>query len=114
MEALSLAKVCGHVVCITGLPDMTKYAPFSKGISVHEVMLGLFYGHGSLLFYTFLIWSEELENTLGCMGAHLVQLVAAGKLDACIGKQVPLAAAPEALKQMSQHHTKGKIVISVL
>ncbi|KAH3763400.1 zinc-binding dehydrogenase [Pelomyxa schiedti] len=100
-EALGLVKLCGQIAFITGFPNFANYQPFSKGISAHEILLGLFHK------------SEELAASLEEIGNHLASLVVQGKLKTTAQPPISINDLPAALVKMSQGHTTGKIVASL-
>jgi NADPH:quinone reductase-like Zn-dependent oxidoreductase len=53
--------------------------------------------------------SKPRQDDLQTLG----ELIEAGKLTPVIGRTYPLGEVPEAIRQLEQGHTRGKLVITV-
>lgn len=101
-QSLDLIRYNGHLLCIDPLPNMAQVSAYTYAVSIHEVALGGAYAARHL----------PTQADFAVMGAELLALVAAGKLDPLIARTVPFAEAPSALQQMQTHPVAGKIVVS--
>ncbi len=90
----------GHLACVAGLPDFTLIEPFTRAISIHESALGGAHLSGD----------RNAQTDLAEMGKELIEWVRDGKISSMLSKHVSLEQIPQALKDLSQRHVKGKIV----
>jgi D-arabinose 1-dehydrogenase-like Zn-dependent alcohol dehydrogenase len=89
----------GHLVCVAGLPNFSRVAPFTQAVSVHEIALGPAYGPKG---------TAAAVADLGQMLRELLDLVAWREVDAFLWEMVPLSAAAEALARLKQGAVRGE------
>lgn len=93
----------GGIACIAGLPDFTKFKPFSKAPSIHEVALG-----GAYLSQDAVAIAD-----LGRMARELGKLVSEKKVNPLLEEVITLEAIPDALVRLKGRHVRGKIVAQI-
>ncbi|MDE1170327.1 MAG: zinc-binding dehydrogenase [Verrucomicrobium sp.] len=100
-EAFDLLAFGGALVCVAGLPDFSKWKPFHKACSVHEISLGAAYGPGG---------SPAARAELGRLGASVIGRLAAGRISSLVTEVVPFEEIPQALGRLQRREVTGKIV----
>lgn len=93
----------GGMACIAGLPDFTKFQPFTKAPSIHEVALG-----GAHLSR-----DRNAIEDLARMGRELGTLVSEQKVKPMLEEVISLEAIPDALVRIKGRHVRGKIVAQI-
>ncbi|MFC7370961.1 zinc-binding dehydrogenase [Fictibacillus iocasae] len=102
-DSLDALSYMGHIVYIAGAPDMSKIAPFTKVLSVHEIALAAGHQSGNI----------HAEKDFAVIGEEMLKLVSEGKLDAMLKETIALEEVPAALERLSERHVKGKIVARI-
>jgi len=100
-QALGYLSYAGHLVCLSGLPDLTKVVLFTTAPSIHEVALGAAFSHGTKTD------QEALANNL----KELLRLCSKGNIHIQRTRVIPLEAVPENLEALRDRHVRGKIVV---
>ncbi|NET45757.1 zinc-binding dehydrogenase [Okeania sp. SIO2B3] len=93
----------GGIACIAGLPDFSKFKPFSIAASIHEVALGGAYLSGD----------KKAIKDLGKMAREMGELVRQKKVNSMSTEVISLEEIPEALNRLKGRHVRGKIVAKV-
>ncbi|WP_147680101.1 zinc-binding dehydrogenase [Actinomyces ruminicola] len=93
----------GALAFIGGRPDLSAMPGFTISPSIHEVSLGAAYSAGT----------ARDRADLATMLTEMLELVAAGRLDARVAETVPLDAVPAAYAQLARGHQAGKLVCDV-
>ena len=93
----------GGIACIAGLPDFSKFKPFSIAASIHEIALGGAYLSGD----------KKAIQDLGKIAREMGKLVSEKKVDPILTEVISLEEIPEALNRLKGRHVRGKIVAEV-
>lgn len=93
----------GHLVCIQGRTDSWPNPPFGAAWSMHEVALGALHQYGS----------SEQWRSLTDAGNHLLQMLAAGTLQAEPVITDHFLTLPIQLERLQHRNFTGKLVIRV-
>lgn len=93
----------GQIAFIAGPPDANANIRFDHPLSFHQVALGSVHGSGNY----------RQQQTLQTMGDIMLEMVQKGTLKTLVEKEITLEEVPEALKQLSERHVKGKIIATI-
>ncbi len=100
MERLAFA---GHLACVVGLPDFSVIEPFTRGLSIHESVLGGAHLSGD----------RKSQEDLASMANELISMVREGKIVSLLREAISLEEIPQALARLEERHVTGKIVAQI-
>ncbi|MFV0476006.1 MAG: zinc-binding dehydrogenase [Pikeienuella sp.] len=100
-KSLDLLAYNGQLACVDPLPDLSATPAYTYAASIHEIALGGAYGAGDL----------RSQADFAVMGAALIEMLEAGRLDPMIEHSIPLEAAPDFLHRLRRREFDGKAVI---
>ncbi|WP_022792147.1 zinc-binding dehydrogenase [Marinococcus halotolerans] len=101
-EALDYLAFNGHLIAVVEWPDLSHYVAKTLAPSIHEVALGFVYRSDD----------EAQIKDLGFIARELGELASQGKVKPSVSRTVSFSDIPDALKDMQDGHTRGKIVAS--
>ncbi|MGW8379775.1 zinc-binding dehydrogenase [Streptomyces sp. ODS28] len=101
--SLDLVRYNGHLLCVDPLPDLGEVPSYTYAVSLHEIAVGGAYAAGH----------RPTQEDFPVMLGHLLDLLAAGRLDPMIERTVGLEEAPAALGALREGTYAGKTVVSV-
>lgn len=90
----------GHLICLSGLPDLSKYNAASNAPSIHDTAIGAVHAYGRP--DDICRQRDQLEE--------LVEMLAKGELRSTRNKAIDMAGIPDALEELRDRHVKGKII----
>ncbi|NER37469.1 MAG: zinc-binding dehydrogenase [Oscillatoria sp. SIO1A7] len=100
---LELLAFGGGIVCVSGLPDFSKFQSFNRALSVHDIALGGAYFAGD----------TKAQDELARIGREFGKLAGDRQIDPMVAEVISLEEIPEGLIKLSQRHVRGKIVASI-
>lgn len=103
-QALSYLAYGGHMVCLSGLPDLGKLQGYTIAPSIHELALSAVFAHGDKPAQAAL--ARDLE--------YLMDLVQKGELQVHISSLMDLDAIPGALEALRDRHVRSKMVVELI
>lgn len=99
-QTLACLNYGGHLVCLSGLPDLSKLPASTIAPSIHEIAIGAGYAFAQASYVKKL--GEELQQ--------IVDQFAAGKLRSFVSKTITSSEIPASLEELRERHVRGKIV----
>ena len=101
---LDMLAFSGGIACVESLPDFSHFRSFDRALSVHDIALGSVYRVGD----------RKAQEDLARMGAEMLALLQAGKLNPLVSEICALDAVPDGLHRLAQRHVRGKIVAQLI
>ena len=90
----------GHLICLSGLPDLSKHGSSNPATSIHDVAFGTVHASGR---------SKDLIEQRKQL-SELIDFLATGVLQSTRSKTIGMAEIPAALEELRERHVRGKIV----
>lgn len=91
----------GHLLCLSGLPDLSRHPLPAAAPSIHDIATGAVFAQGR---------PADRERQRGQL-AELAGLLASGAIRPVRQKTVSLSAVPAAMEELRDRHVRGKIVV---
>ncbi|MGF6767585.1 NADPH2:quinone reductase [Paraburkholderia sp. GAS199] len=102
-KSLDLIRYNGQLLCIDPMPNLADVPPYTYAASIHEVALGGAYACGHL----------PTQRDFPQMLQTLLSMVEQGRLDPMIDRAIALNEVPQALRDLREGASAGKIVVDV-
>lgn len=102
-QALSYLAYGGHMVCLSGLPDLSKLQGYTIAPSIHELALSAVYAYGD----------KAAQESLATDIEYLMGLLESGDLKVSISRHIRLEEIPMALEELRDRHVRSKIVVEI-
>jgi NADPH2:quinone reductase len=102
-RCLEMLAFNGGMACVSGLPDLSRLAPFTVSPSLHEVSLGGAHLRGD----------RQAQADLATMAEELAGLVVAGAIQPLPIEILPWEQLPDGLDRLAEGHVRGKIVVQI-